>query len=191
MNEDIGWVTVRLLFRWFLAGCAKDCAVQQWLNKESRREQVVHERPDGLDNSALFGKYQEAEQTDDSLSHARCSFSSGGVVKNEHIRIQFLGQDDGLRFPTAKLGAHSVDCSLVCDVVPHNPLGLADCGAPGPAMSVNDDFLVHGIGNMHLFGKLRQNVELIDTGEGDQGTGVDDQNHAREESWVRKVCRSC
>jgi hypothetical protein len=108
----VGRITVRLLFRWFLAGCAKDCAVQQWLNKESRRSQVVHERPDGLDDSALSGKYQEAEQTDDSLSHACRSFSSGGVVKNEHIRIQFLGQDDGLRLPTAKLGAYSVGCSL-------------------------------------------------------------------------------
>jgi hypothetical protein len=75
-------------------------------------------------------------------------------------------------------------------VVAHNPLGLVDCGAPGPAMSMNDDFLVHGIGNMHLLGKLRKNMESIDTGEGDQGTGVDDQNHAWEESWVRKVCRS-
>jgi len=98
--------------------------------------QVVHERPDGLDDSALFGKDQEAEQTDDSLSYARRSFSSDGVVKNEHIRSQFLGQVDGLRFPTAKLGAHLADCSLVCDVVTHNPLGLADCVAPGLAMSM-------------------------------------------------------
>jgi hypothetical protein len=43
---------------------------------------------------------------------------------------------------------------------------------------------------MHLFRKLRQNVEPTDTGEGDQGAGVEDQNHAGEVPWVRKACRS-
>ncbi len=70
------------------------------------------------------------------------------------------------------------------------PRRLADLGAPDPPLPALCDFRMNSFGDVHSARKLLKEVQAPNASQGDEGAGVEDENHCCAGARFRRESRS-
>lgn len=96
----------------------------------------------------------------------------------------------GLSLPPPNPGPQPRHGRSIMDLISGNPPRLRDLRASRPVLTALDDPFIDRFWNVCCSRNLAQQIQATDSGEGDEGAGVQDQDHAPGPSRWRRVSRS-
>ena len=133
---------------------------------------------------------QEAEQPQDGPPLRLCDLPGSCIVENQAVRLEFSCQYNGLSLTLPHPSPQAADGHPILDLVPRNPLRLGDLHTPRAALTALDNLFIDRFRNVRCPGNLAEEIQATDSGEGDEGAGIQDEDHSPAPSWWRRVSRS-